>query len=108
MSPAIADADGVLRKKSRGSFIMYGDTVAIFCTNGFYLSATGGVSARPADAVALRITQISPWRMGQPLLKGDNFLLLNGSLVLRAGAGACVVVDWWTGDELMRFFPMHL
>eukprot|EP00727_Mastigamoeba_balamuthi_P001820 m51a1_g11635 hypothetical protein (72) ;mRNA; r:4115-4495 len=22
--------------------------------------------------------------------------------------GACVVVDWWTGDELMRFIPVHL
>eukprot|EP00727_Mastigamoeba_balamuthi_P001618 m51a1_g11453 hypothetical protein (374) ;mRNA; r:10500-13184 len=169
--------------------IMYGDTVAIYGTNGFYLTATGGISARPADAVALRITPTNPWRVGQPLLKGDNFLLLNGSLALRrttvkgsassdlsvhgsvrfalglgqanlttqtaqisasssrsmtgsslsysenlgltfgglaqggsgtqqnpensnrryisvqAGAGACVVVDWWTGDELMRFIP---
>eukprot|EP00727_Mastigamoeba_balamuthi_P004303 m51a1_g13870 hypothetical protein (202) ;mRNA; r:620288-621033 len=175
-----------------GSYIKYGDTVAIYGTNGFYLTATGGISARPADAVALRITPINPWRMGQPLLKGDNFLLLNGSLALRrttvigsassdlsvhgsvrfalglgqanlttqtaqisssssrsmtgsplsysetlgltfgglaqggvstqqnpensnrryisiqAGAGACVVVDWWTGDELMRFIPVHL
>eukprot|EP00727_Mastigamoeba_balamuthi_P010457 m51a1_g6033 hypothetical protein (195) ;mRNA; f:146651-147381 len=64
--------------------VLYGHRVAVKSTiTGFYLTATGGKSASPAEAVVLRITPINPWRMGQPLLKGDNFLLLNGSVALR-------------------------
>eukprot|EP00727_Mastigamoeba_balamuthi_P001821 m51a1_g11636 hypothetical protein (154) ;mRNA; f:4792-5527 len=67
--------------------IMYGDRVAIYSTyTGFYLTATGGKSASPADAVALRITPTNPWRVGQPLLKGDNFLLLNGTSMSATGS----------------------
>eukprot|EP00727_Mastigamoeba_balamuthi_P009268 m51a1_g4964 hypothetical protein (204) ;mRNA; f:372293-373050 len=65
-----------------GSYIKFGDKVAIRA-NGFYLTATGSASAHPADAVVLRITPINLWREGQPVLKGDNFHLLNSSLALR-------------------------
>eukprot|EP00727_Mastigamoeba_balamuthi_P010490 m51a1_g6063 hypothetical protein (194) ;mRNA; r:256682-257416 len=66
-----------------GSYIKYGDRVAIHSANGFYVTATGGISTRVEDAVVLSITPINPWHAGQPLLKGENFLLLNSSSALR-------------------------